>query len=74
MLLAVTLVNFCLIYLFSIDTSANTTMSGNCYQTMGYCDAWTINYSCVKRVTSERCRLYACEDCGLADKEKEINP
>ena len=56
---------------FSSLSFANTTDGTPCYQTMGYCGMWNMNYKCVKTSTSERCRLYACEDCGLSNSEEE---
>lgn len=36
----------------------------DCYQTMGYCDGWSLRYKCNADETAEACRIYACEDCG----------
>ena len=36
---------------------------GRCYQTMGYCSAWHLNYSCTTSSTSESCRRYVCSNC-----------
>lgn len=36
----------------------------DCYQTMGYCDGWSLRYKCNANETAEACRRYACEECG----------
>ena len=44
--------------------------AATCYQTMGYCSSWDLNYKCVLTPTSERCRIWLCNECL---KEDSVN-
>lgn len=72
LLLLVALINIAAIagsssLMLSADLSESS--SSPCYQTMGYCSAWSMNYKCTEKSTSERCRLYACESCAAINPE-----
>ena len=49
----------------SFNASAAAGAGGGCYQSMGYCGR-RLTYKCVASYTAERCRIYACSECGGA--------
>lgn len=52
------------------DEGSNPINSTTCYQTFGYCSAWTMGYKCTLDPTAEKCHTFA-SNCRLCNTDGE---